>query len=679
MGGAQRETQGHRRNMQLSHAFLLENTCGMLFDAGSDVSSTNLFHSLISSSASASNSDVGMDGIEFVGFDTLNVFSSGIRSTNLYLSPSCHTCDRIQPLNMVSVETNRKREREDESSDVLVKRRAVENTQTNDVSVVQTVVTSSEEDQHSHGESDKENSLKDRRIDGNGPVKVITNTSQPVTPMTAAERKLEAEKKRQERDAQREKAAAEKKAKQDEKEKKALEKKQKAEEKQKALELKAAEKEREEKRKEEEKQKKEDDRLKKMLEKEEERRVKEDAKKKKEEERKKKEEEAKQKEEEQRKKVEKQKAISSFFTIKIVPSPAKTVKSEDGMSRWYKPFDTTGKIMPPTRFSSLPQEDIDRQIRAGGADLTVSLKELIEKKSQKERGIKMQKEEMETVKVVSFDDVPQQNANLQRNKRMKLLRFHDNRRPSYWGTYSKLSKVIRGRRPFAKDETLLDYEVDSDDEWEEEPEDAEDLNKSEDEADDEAENSEEEDDFVVADGYFSCDEGIQEEGQEGQVSRQKKPIQEEGKGHTVRLTPVVYGVCFELKSDDPNYTLISKMTTRMNVAGPINLAKPFGEVMEVCGGDSVGTSGTPSKRCRRKFDMTEEQIVQIIQMTHGNHNSVANFVSTLSEKLSIPQNIIKQKVKEISIFERRPANPRVNASTLSFLNLQQLCYYVKDE
>lgn len=81
--------------------------------------------------------------------------------------------------------------------------------------------------------------------------------------------------------------------------------------------------------------------------------------------------------------------------------------------------------------------------------------------------------------------------------RMKLLQFSENHRPAYWGTWNKKTTIIRPRNPWAQDrvnhrigvphgggllcamfhhdahalfslQNLLDYEVDSDDEWEEE-------------------------------------------------------------------------------------------------------------------------------------------------------------------------------------------------------------------
>lgn len=50
----------------------------------------------------------------------------------------------------------------------------------------------------------------------------------------------------------------------------------------------------------------------------------------------------------------------------------------------------------------------------------------------------------------------------------KLLQFHENYRPAYYGTWRKHSSVISGRRPWQCDTSFFAYDVDSDEEWEEE-------------------------------------------------------------------------------------------------------------------------------------------------------------------------------------------------------------------
>jgi len=52
--------------------------------------------------------------------------------------------------------------------------------------------------------------------------------------------------------------------------------------------------------------------------------------------------------------------------------------------------------------------------------------------------------------------------------RAKLLQFHENYRPAYYGTWRKRSSIISARRPWQRDTSFFAYDVDSDEEWEEE-------------------------------------------------------------------------------------------------------------------------------------------------------------------------------------------------------------------
>lgn len=51
--------------------------------------------------------------------------------------------------------------------------------------------------------------------------------------------------------------------------------------------------------------------------------------------------------------------------------------------------------------------------------------------------------------------------------RMKYLRFHENHRPSFYGSVPKAPDTIHTRNPLHKYNIVADYENDSDDEWEE--------------------------------------------------------------------------------------------------------------------------------------------------------------------------------------------------------------------
>ncbi|CAO2172383.1 unnamed protein product [Urochloa humidicola] len=97
--------------------------------------------------------------------------------------------------------------------------------------------------------------------------------------------------------------------------------------------------------------------------------------------------------------------------------------------------------------------------------------------------------------------------------RRKLLQFDKSNRPAYYGTWRKKSSVVGPRCPLKMDPDL-DYEVDSDDEWEEEDpgESLSDCEKDSDEImeeDSKITDEKDEDSFVVPDGYLSDNEGIQ--------------------------------------------------------------------------------------------------------------------------------------------------------------------------
>jgi hypothetical protein len=101
----------------------------------------------------------------------------------------------------------------------------------------------------------------------------------------------------------------------------------------------------------------------------------------------------------------------------------------------------------------------------------------------------------------------------------KLLQFREDYRPAYYGTWTRKSESITGRTPFSKDKGLIDYDYDSESEWQEGAMECEDDGESitcsdedgEDEEDDEEELGDSEDDgWLVPDGYLSDGEGVDE-------------------------------------------------------------------------------------------------------------------------------------------------------------------------
>ncbi|KAL3104792.1 hypothetical protein niasHT_023991 [Heterodera trifolii] len=108
----------------------------------------------------------------------------------------------------------------------------------------------------------------------------------------------------------------------------------------------------------------------------------------------------------------------------------------------------------------------------------------------------------------------------------KYYHFHDNYRPPYWGTWRRRSAQITGRRPFGREETL-NYEENSDEEWEEEPEDADECKSDEEiERDDDVMDDEENDGFFVAHGYLSDDEGSDGDDESDGVDKNQRKLNE---------------------------------------------------------------------------------------------------------------------------------------------------------
>ncbi|KAA8590044.1 chromatin assembly factor 1 subunit A isoform X1 [Etheostoma spectabile] len=247
---------------------------------------------------------------------------------------------------------------------------------------------------------------------------------------------------------------------------------------------------------------------------------------------------------------------------------------------------------------------------------------------------------------------------------MKLLQFHSNYRPAYWGTWSKKSLHISPRCPIRQDKDLLDYEVDSDEEWEEE-EPGESLSHSE--GEDEEEGGEDDDDddgFFVPHGYLSDDEGALEEEEGGDLEKQKLRQKVKArewdelmstKKKMKVLDPVVRGCVWE--GEGPGLQLFQPFA--------LCLVEPL---------PKADTSPSPeelSRKCQREAQL----LGQLLPLLHGNLNSSKVIITEFQEfcrqqttssssapELSSPQssaeNIptriqVKRLIKSNAVYEKR--------------------------
>ncbi|XP_039984270.1 chromatin assembly factor 1 subunit A [Xiphias gladius] len=427
-------------------------------------------------------------------------------------------------------------------------------------------------------------------------------------------------------------------------------------------------KEKDEREKREKKEKEEKEKAERLKAKEELRKSKQEAKleekRKKEEEKRIKEEEKRLKEEKDRLKAEKAEITRFLQKPKIQQAP-KTLAAACGK---FAPFEIKENmsLAPLCRVQCEDSvlEELDRCL-LNPADNLNGLKDWIGQKPRRSGPTKPRQTDLPseciTVEGPKADGVPDR----KRYGPMKLLQFHENYRPAYWGTWSKNSSHISPRCPLRQDKDFLDYEVDSDEEWEEE-EPGESLSHSE--GEDEEEGGEDDDDdddgFFVPHGYLSDDEGALEEEEGGDLEKQKlrqklkarewDELMSTKKKMKV-LEPVVRGCVWE--GEGPGLDLFQPYA--------VSLIEPL---------PKADTSLSPeelSQKCQREAQL----LGQLLPLLHGNLNSSKVIITEFQEfcrqqtspsssppELSSPQspaeNIptriqLKRLIKNNAVYEKR--------------------------
>ncbi|KAK3097073.1 hypothetical protein FSP39_006117 [Pinctada imbricata] len=386
-----------------------------------------------------------------------------------------------------------------------------------------------------------------------------------------------------------------------------------------------------EKQKKEAQEKREKDRQEKQQQKEEEKRKKQEIIDAKQEEKRKKEEEKKQKEEEKRKEEEEKKmkemkvkeSFTNFF-IKSKTSPvSKPSKSSSGL---FMPFELKKDMfLAPEKREQLDEDaksQLDSLIQSQDHD-TLYLRQLKDKQISPHRIGKTQTKN-ETADVVLVHD---SESVKKVTYHCKLLQFHMNYRPPYYGTWRKKSKVLTPRNPFKTDSDLFDYEVDSDDEWEEE-EPGESLSASEGEEEkDENSDDEEEDGWMVPHGYLSEGEGCDDDEEitpEVMKARQKARADQwesELKRQTQPVLPIIIGCFWE----HAVHSLQKEVEEKLKDYKGVSLQ---GEQIQTSYSGAKSEKGSSSNGNGDKDDTSkvnpqikpvpEEAMPDLIRLVHGN-------------------------------------------------------------
>ena len=451
------------------------------------------------------------------------------------------------------------------------------------------------------------------------------------------------EKKERERKLEKERKDKERQAEKDKKEKEKQELKQKKEQ------------ERIEKEKEKEMKRKqvEDEKRKKLEQKEEDKKKKQElmdaknAEKKQKDDEKKKLEEDKRKQEEEKNKIqEKQKAVFTNFFHKTSPKAAidKIVDRDDKPGMFFAFEKKKDMHLAPCIRASIDSSQIQHLDNCIDDQQTKVLY-IDELRSGKKTG-----KSFKTYPQNDDLEIIEASSSLATRMKTKLLQFRENYRPAYYGTWRKTSSTIKPVRPFALDKTHLDYEVESDDEWEEE-EPGESLSNSEGEDEDEKpvegdpEGDDEMDDgFFVPHGYLSEGEGCDEDEEDNTPERLKARQQARARAFEAEmqrmqkceiLKPRCIGCCWFNPNEDEEESPEVKLLLQFKAVPLVSSLPICLEVQASAAVEEKVASTTKEKEKEKKgpklMAVPDEAIPELIRLVHGNSFSIQKLVKEFRE------------------------------------------------
>ncbi|MCO5588641.1 hypothetical protein L7F22_042598 [Adiantum nelumboides] len=266
------------------------------------------------------------------------------------------------------------------------------------------------------------------------------------------------------------------------------------------------------------------------------------------------------------------------------------------------------------------------------------------------------------------------------NKRRKLLQFNKSYRPAYYGSFSKKSDAVRPRNPLRLDPSL-DYENDSDEEWEEEDpgESLSDCEKDEEEEKpDHDEDEEAGDGFLVPDGYLSESEGAHIEESESEsdaehlqnnisakldlvndshldggrslfkFARQRKVL-DQVTDHALRCNRP-YMVC---NFDQTKPVTVVHSTDRMCLEALRVCPFANGIQIEVPEDPQLERTDDGNKKSKRrsKKSLPETSLREMVEILLSSASGLRGLVNLLSTKFpTASRSLLKDKVKEVADF-----------------------------
>ncbi|KAI4342863.1 hypothetical protein MLD38_027430 [Melastoma candidum] len=262
----------------------------------------------------------------------------------------------------------------------------------------------------------------------------------------------------------------------------------------------------------------------------------------------------------------------------------------------------------------------------------------------------------------------------------QLLQFDKSHRPAFYGAWPKKSHVVGPRHPFRMDPDL-DYDVDSDEEWEEDDpgENLSDYNEDDEETLEDCskvDEEESEDGFFVPDGYLSEDEGAQvdkldldmpaEHASSSSQHVDNRALLEvfHQQKHLRRLTEhalkknkpfVVLNLMHEKSSlpatDELSATekLEQICLQALRVCPFPGAALPEPVINEMLDEDQRVKSKSCSSPAATAAAISDEELPTIVAVIQSSPQGINKVVDTLQQKLpAIPKTLLRNKVREIS-------------------------------
>lgn len=209
--------------------------------------------------------------------------------------------------------------------------------------------------------------------------------------------------------------------------------------------------------------------------------------------------------------------------------------------------------------------------------------------------------------------------------------------------WQKVSSVIRGRNPFARDEAIIDYDMDSEEEFEEEN--GEDIVSEKDDEEDEYADEDEKEGFIVPDGYLSQSEKDDDEADNWSENGYGKnrvgytEIKKERQINTI-ITP---SVTIARESTIASLEQFKIFTAKSYIEFPLNnLIKDLDE-----------NSDAEDKKERMDPNAINNKIKEFILMIHGSYEPKNKIIEMFAEQHSEwSKASIERKIREIASKEK---------------------------